>query len=111
MTINEYQRAALRTVNPELSPSEQLSDGVMGLCGEAGECIDILKKHLYQGHDLNPTRMAGELGDVAWYLAVSAHALGFDLETILRMNVNKLKTRYPDGFDSQRSINRPDFDI
>jgi NTP pyrophosphatase (non-canonical NTP hydrolase) len=78
----------------------------MGLNGEAGECIDLIKKHLFQGHTLNEEHIAKELGDIAWYLAISADAIGYDLETIFQMNINKLKDRYPDGFDSELSINR-----
>lgn len=111
MTINEYQQAALRTVNKSLTPTEQLMDGLMGLNGEAGECIDILKKHLFHGHALDVEHMAKELGDVAWYLAVSAKAIGYDLETIMQMNVDKLKARYPDGFDTEHSLHRQKDDI
>ncbi len=111
MTINEYQQAALRTVNKSLTPTEQLMDGLMGLNGEAGEAIDILKKHLFQGHELDTAHMAKELGDVAWYLAVSAKAIDYDLETIMQMNVDKLKTRYPDGFDTEHSLHRQKDDI
>ncbi len=111
MTINEYQQAALRTANKSLTPIEQLANGLMGLNGEAGECIDILKKHLFQGHELDSEHMAKELGDVAWYLAVSANAIGYDLETVMQMNVEKLKARYPDGFDAEHSLHRNKGDI
>ena len=74
MTINEYQKNALRTANKSLTPFQQLKNGVMGLNGEAGECIDILKKHLFQGHELDREHIAKELGDIAWYLALSADA-------------------------------------
>lgn len=111
MTINEYQQAALRTANKTLSPTEQLANGLMGLNGEAGESIDILKKHLFQGHALDIQHLAKELGDVAWYLAVSANAIGYDLETIMNINIEKLKARYPDGFESELSVNRKNNDI
>lgn len=111
MTINEYQKAAYRTANQSLTDSQQLQNGLMGLNGESGECIDILKKHLFQGHDLDKYHIAKELGDVAWYLAVSAQALGFDLETILQINVEKLKARYPHGFDAGHSQHRSSGDI
>ena len=68
MTINEYQKAAYRTANQSLTDSQQLQNGLMGLNGESGECIDILKKYLFQGHDLDKAHIAKELGDVAWYL-------------------------------------------
>lgn len=111
MTINEYQQAALRTANKTLTATEQLANGLMGLNGEAGEGIDILKKHLFQGHELNREHMAKELGDVAWYLAVSADAIGYDLETVMQMNVDKLRARYPDGFDAEHSLHRRTDDI
>ena len=111
MTINQYQKEALRTAsgmnytdNGDVPP--MLLNGVMGLNGESGECIDILKKALFQGHELDRDHLAEELGDVAWYLAVSAKALGFSLETILLMNVEKLRGRYPDGFSAERSVHR-----
>lgn len=106
MTINEYQKLAMVTLNPELSDREVLINGVMGLCGESGEVIDIVKKHLAQGHKLNKEHLAQELGDVAWYLAETATVLGYSLEDILQMNLDKLKKRYPEGFDTGRSIER-----
>lgn len=111
MTINQYQKEAMRTANGMLRPHEMLLNGLMGLNGEAGECIDLLKKTRFQGHELDVKHMAKELGDVAWYLAVSAEALGYDLETILQMNVDKLRARYPDGFDIQKSKNRKESDV
>lgn len=108
MKINEYQKLAMRNLNPALNNDEVLLNGVMGLCGESGEVIDILKKHLSQGHELNKEKMAEELGDVAWYLAETAYALGYDLEEILQMNIDKLKKRYPDGFRVEDSIHRRD---
>ena len=106
MTINEYQQLALRTLNPQLSEKDVLINGVMGLCGESGEVIDLVKKHLAQGHPLDKEKIAKELGDVAWYLAETAYAIGYPLEEILRMNIDKLKARYPDGFDPEKSMNR-----
>ena len=106
MTINEYQRLAMTTLNPELSKKEVLINGVMGLCGESGEAIDIVKKHLAQGHELDKQKLAKELGDVAWYLAETAWALDIPLEDILQANIDKLKKRYPQGFDPERSITR-----
>lgn len=111
MTPNEYQQAALRTANKSLTKSEQLQNGIMGLTGEAGECADLLKKHLFQGHGFDRLHFAKELGDVAWYLAVSADALGYGLEEILQMNIDKLKARYPDGFDADLSVHRKTGDI
>ena len=107
LTANDYQRQAMKTLNSKLSRQEILINGVMGLCGESGEAIDIVKKWLAQGHELDRDALARELGDIAWYLAETAHALGYDLEQILQMNVDKLKKRYPDGFAAERSLHRP----
>lgn len=106
MTINEYQKLAMTTLNPELKKEDVLINGVMGLCGESGEVIDIVKKHLAQGHDLDRDHMIEELGDVAWYIAETAYALDVDLETVLKGNIDKLKKRFPEGFDTERSVNR-----
>ena len=106
MTINEYQKLAMATLNPALDRKDVLINGVMGLCGESGEAIDIVKKWLAQGHELDKEKLAKELGDVAWYLAETAWALDIPLEEILQANIDKLKKRYPQGFDSNRSVHR-----
>lgn len=74
MTINEYQKEAMRSTNPESlnDQAKGLSNTALGLCGESGEVADMIKKHLHQGHDLDKEHMAKELGDVAWYLALGA---------------------------------------
>lgn len=106
MTINEYQKLAMTTLNPALDKKDVLINGVMGLCGESGEVIDIVKKHLAQGHELDRDKLIKELGDVAWYLAETATALDVDLEEVLAGNIAKLKVRYPEGFSTEKSINR-----
>jgi len=106
LTANEYQQLAMTTLNPSLSKKDVLINGVMGLCGESGEVIDVVKKWLAQGHELDKDKLAKELGDVAWYLAETAWALDVPLENILKANIEKLKKRYPEGFDSERSVNR-----
>lgn len=106
MNINEYQQSAMRTLNPELNKKDVLINSVMGLCGESGEAIDIVKKWLAQGHELNKEHLKEELGDIAWYLAEAATALGFSLEDILQANINKLEKRFPSGFCIENSIER-----
>lgn len=106
MTVNEYQKLAMTTLNPALDKKDVLINGVMGLCGESGEAIDIVKKWLAQGHKLDRDALAKELGDIAWYLAETATALDLNLEDIFNANIEKLKKRYPEGFDAQRSIHR-----
>ena len=84
MTINEYKTAALRTAQTDkLTANELLLNSALGLCGESGEFADLIKKSRFQGHYIEIEHIAKELGDVAWYLAVGAYAIGYDLETIL----------------------------
>ena len=106
MTVNEYQKLAMTTLNPALSKKDVLINGVMGLCGESGEAIDIVKKHLAQGHPLDKEKLIKELGDIAWYLAETATALDVTLEEVLEGNIEKLRRRYPEGFDTNHSLNR-----
>ena len=104
MDINEYQKLAMTTLNPDLTKKEILINSVMGLCGESGEVIDIVKKWLYHGHEFDKEHLIVELGDVAWYLAEVVTALDIPLEEIMTVNINKLKKRYPDGFDTEKSL-------
>lgn len=105
MRANDYQKAALRTAST-LEPKDLVLNGVLGLNGEAGEVADHIKKHLFQGHELNKEHLAKELGDICWYIAIMAEGLGYDLESIMQMNVNKLMKRYPNGFEAERSLHR-----
>ena len=73
--------------------------------------VDMVKKYRFQGHELDKAHLAKELGDVAWYIAVAAHAIGYDLETVLQMNVDKLRNRYPNGFEKERSLHRQEGDV
>ena len=106
MTVNEYQQLAMATLNCNLNQKDILINGVMGLCGEAGEAIDIVKKHLAQGHALDREHLIEELGDIAWYIAEVASVLEIDLEEVFSRNIEKLKKRYPDGFNETRSCQR-----
>lgn len=110
LTANDYQRAALRTVSEEnrdkFDGHGPLLDAALGLGGEAGECLDIVKKALFQGHELDREHLIEELGDVAWYLAFFCDVLHLTLEDVMKHNIDKLKARYPDGFDKARSVNR-----
>ena len=105
MTGNKYQQLALRT-SSHGSSGDMVLNGVMGLNGEAGECIDIVKKHLFQGHELDINKLVDELGDVLWYAAVTAAGIGVTLEDVMQHNIDKLRKRYPEGFDAERSIHR-----
>lgn len=105
MTGEKYQEAAMRTA-AGLTDEQLLLNGVMGLNGEAGECIDLVKKAYFQGHTLDKKKLKEEVGDVLWYAAILCEALGTDLDEVMWQNVEKLKKRYPDGFNAGRSIHR-----
>lgn len=102
MTPNEYQKLALRTAS-EKALQDPVLNGVLGLGGESGECLEIVKKERFHDHELDIHSMARELGDVAWYLALTAYGIGYDFDKILEINIDKLKERYPEGFLSIRS--------
>ena len=105
MDFNEYQNKALRTAGVKEKDGLVLN-GVMGLAGESGECIDIMKKHLFQGHELAAAKLLDELGDVLWYIAITAAGLDLTLDEVATYNIEKLNKRYPQGFEAQRSIDR-----
>lgn len=98
MTGNEYQALAMRTRNMSLSQADSLVNGIMGLCGESGECADMVKKLFFQGRELDDVHFAKELGDV-----LCCEALGLKLDDVMQQNVDKLSARYPDGFDQHRA--------
>lgn len=104
MTVNEYQRNAMRTAGE--NKEDFLDNAIMGLCGEVGECADIVKKHRFQGHDFDKEHFIDELSDVCWYVALAATAVNVSLEEVMKHNIDKLKKRYPDGFDVEKSVNR-----
>ena len=68
--------------------------------------IDYIKKHLFHGHKLDPAKITDELGDVLWYIAGCCSILGVDMEDVAVGNIEKLRKRYPEGFDKERSIER-----
>ena len=108
MEANEYQRLAMISLNPAIAEDQIIVNAVMGLSAEAGEATDLVKKHLFQGHGMDKKEMIDELGDIAWYLAEAAYALGIGLDDVFKANIEKLKKRFPDGFSAERSINRKD---
>lgn len=103
MNFNEYQKLALRTANKD---KDLVINAALGLAGESGEVADLIKKHLFQGHELNKEKIVDELGDILWYIAIMAEGLGVEMEVIPTHNIDKLRKRYPNGFEAERSINR-----
>lgn len=106
MNFNEYQKAAMRTLGSINEARDMLNLGALGISGEAGEVTDYIKKVLFHGHELDGEKLAKELGDVLWYVALLSEAIGVNMETIAEMNVDKLRKRYPEGFSNSASLDR-----
>ena len=106
MHLNEYQELAARTLGRERTHEQQLANAALGLTGEAGETADIIKKHLFHATPLDQDALIKELGDCLWYIGAFATVLGLSLDDIAQRNVDKLRKRYPEGFDPERSRNR-----
>jgi NTP pyrophosphatase (non-canonical NTP hydrolase) len=109
--FDEYQELALRTASPVSTESEQamLTSAALGLSGESGEIADHVKKIVYHGHPLDDEtrdKIAKEIGDILWYCAMGSRGIGVSLSEIARMNVDKLRKRYPEGFSTELSLNR-----
>ena len=111
MTGNEYQELSKRTIaTPMDKKEEMLNHGVFGLTAEAGEVSSLLQK-VYQGRPIDPVHMKKELGDVLWMVAEICTAMGFELDEIMQLNVDKLKARFPNGFTVENDLNRAKGDI
>lgn len=111
MTGKEYQDLAMRTCGiPYEDRKNKLRHAVFGLTSEAGEVAGILQKE-YQGHEMDPEHIKKELGDCCWMIAEACDALGFDLDEVMQINIDKLKARYPEGFDAEHSLHRAEGDI
>lgn len=110
MTGNEYQRLAARTIDDGLSPDEQILHSLHGMVGEVGEIHSLFQK-TYQGHIIDHEHLMKEIGDVLWFVAELCTSYGWKMEDIMTMNIEKLKARYPNGFESDKSIHRKVGDI
>lgn len=127
MTGNEYQGLAMRTNDGRhherleqtitlafprygIDVSELLN-ACLGLSGETGELLDMVKKWIFHYKPLEEEHAKKELGDVMWYVAMFCKAMNWNLDEILQMNVDKLKARYPEGFDTNLSNHRKEGDV
>lgn len=122
MTGKEYVQLASRTndgmstqrlremiiFNPKIGDA---LNGVIGLTGEAGEVSDMIKKWAFHGHELDVEHIKKELGDVMWYVHMICTAFELDLDEVMAKNIDKLRARYPEGFDTERSLHRQEGDI
>lgn len=103
MKLNEYQELSSRTAAKH---DNELINYGLGIAGEAGEVADLIKKSSFHGHSIDKAEVKKELGDVLWYLGQIARLTGLTLEEVAQGNIDKLMKRYPEGFSTERSINR-----
>lgn len=110
MTGNEYQLLAARTINSRISLVESKFHALHGMVAEIGELHSIYQK-IYQGHAIDQDHAKKELGDLLWFIAEYCTIMGWELEDIMTLNIEKLRDRYPIGFEEERSLHREEGDI
>lgn len=110
MRANEYQKLAERTIDSGLDERCLEYHALHGMVGEIGEMHSIYQK-VYQGHELDEEHLKKEVGDLLWFIAEYCTVLGWTLEDVMQTNIDKLKERYPNGFEAERSLNRKEGDI
>ncbi len=139
MTGNEYQKLAMRTndhkatdrllgnmltcdigylIQQNLIAEDEnhfdiggIFNACLGLSGEVGEFNGMIKKWIFNEKPLDVEHAKKEAGDICWYLAMLCESLGWSLDEIMQMNVDKLKARYPEGFDVERANHRAEDDV
>jgi NTP pyrophosphatase (non-canonical NTP hydrolase) len=111
MTGREYQELAMRTCAiPASNKEERLHHAVFGLSSEAGEVSGIMQKK-YQGHEVDRTHIMKELGDALWFIAEACSACDTTMDEVMDLNIDKLRARFPDGFEVDKSLHRKEGDI
>lgn len=135
MNANKYQKLAMRTndgkasdrligkmqeydmkFSSERSNKESVDIGgifnaCLGLSGEVGEFNDMIKKWVFHEKELDMEHAKKEAGDILWYVVMLCESFGWNMDEIMQMNVDKLKARYPEGFDVERANNRAEGDV
>lgn len=94
MTFNEYQKKAIALAKPWDDRDMQLAYYGLGLAGEAGECVDAIKKHLSGSKPIDTDAIKRELGDVLWYLNALTTHFEFELDDVAKTNIVKLTARH-----------------
>ena len=110
MTGNEYQKLASRTIDKKLMPIQIEHHALHGMAGELGEIHSMYQK-IYQGHEIDNEHLKKEVGDLLWFVAEYCTALGWELEEVMQLNIDKLRARYPKGFEAERSLHRKEGDV
>ena len=110
MEVIQYQDLAARTINPALTHEQMKDHALKGMVGEIGEINSIYQK-VYQGHEFDEEHVKKELGDLMWFIAEYCTAWGWNLDDICQMNIDKLRARFPNGFEVNKSVHRAEGDI
>lgn len=98
---NSFKRA--------LQPSDlRLLHAAVGLAGESGEVVDIVKKAVFYSKGLDVKHVKEEIGDVCWYIAILLDEIGSSFEEVMSLNREKLSKRYPEGFSKEAAIAQAD---
>jgi NTP pyrophosphatase (non-canonical NTP hydrolase) len=106
--LDMFQEEALRSMRNDLPYELICSNMCMGLAGETGETVDIFKKHIYQGKDLDINDVIEEIGDILWYIANLCNVNKITMKECMESNVEKLRKRYPNGFSIKDALERVD---
>ena len=110
MSGNEYQELASRTIDKTMTKWEMEDHALKGMVAEMGELNGLYQKG-YQGHKYTEEHYKKETGDILWFIAEYCTVNGWKLDDVMQMNIDKLKARYPHGFESERSLHREENDI
>ena len=105
MTFNEYQTLARRTQNKDLTYDQRRYHALHGLVSEVGEIHGLFQK-IYQGHPLSLDDLEKEVGDLLWFVAELCDVYHWSMGDVAAENIEKLRKRYPEGFDAERSVHR-----
>ena len=126
LTGDEYIKLANRTSDPDINNKifdwmreciandiepGHLMYGCLGLSGEVGEFVDLIKKSIFHKTPFNEVHAKRELGDICWYIQEICNAFGWSLNEIFEMNLEKTNNRYPNGFNVDDANNRNGEDI
>ena len=106
MKTSDYQHWVRSKMKNHANGNDALCDYALGLCGEAGEAVEIVKKAVFHDHHLGLTKMIEELGDCVWYITALCNAMNVSLDKVLEINQAKLNRRYPNGYEHARSKGR-----
>lgn len=106
----EYHIEAARTIDYDLPIYDLIKHSLFGMCSEVGELNGLYQKSLV-GHEFDEKHAKKEVGDILWFIAEYCTAMGWTLEEVARLNIEKLEKRYPDGFDTDKSVHRDKDDV